>query len=88
MKTGKNRWQIQDAKAHFSELFRRACSEGPQYVTRKGKETVVMIRAEEFEKPKRQERKTSLAQFFAESPLVGSGFDLERNPVFGRRVKV
>jgi prevent-host-death family protein len=87
MKTGKNRWQVQTAKARFSEVFRRAYSEGPQYVTRRGKETVVVIRAEEFEKPKR-EHKTSLAQFFAESPLVGSGIDLERNPAFGRKVKL
>jgi antitoxin Phd len=88
MKTGKNRWQAQNAKAHFSELFRRARSEGPQYVTRQGKETVVVIAAEEFERLKRRNRKTSLVQFFAESPLVGSGIDLERNPVFGRRVKL
>ncbi len=88
MRTGKNRWQIQDAKTRFSELFRRARSEGPQYVTRQGKETVVVIPAEEFERLKRRNRKTSLARFFAESPLVGSGIDLERNPAFGRKVRL
>jgi antitoxin Phd len=81
-------WQLQAAKARFSELFRRALTEGPQYVTRQGKETVVVIRAEEFEKLRHRNRKSSLVQFFAESPLVGSGIDLERNPVFGRKIKL
>jgi hypothetical protein len=31
-------WQLQVAKARFSELFRRARSEGPQIITRQGKE--------------------------------------------------
>ena len=29
-----NAWQLQTAKAQFSELFRKARSEGPQWVTR------------------------------------------------------
>ena len=88
MKTENQRWQLQTAKARFSELFRRARSEGPQYVTRQGKEAVVVIPAEEFERLKKRNRKTSLVQFFAESPLVGSGIDLERTPDFGRKVKL
>ena len=88
MKIDNHRWQLQTAKARFSELFRRARTEGPQYVTRQGKEAVVVIGAEEFEKLKRRNRKTSLVQFFAESPLVGSGIDLERMPDFGRKVKL
>ena len=28
------RWQLQTAKARFSEVFRRARSEGPQWITR------------------------------------------------------
>lgn len=88
MKIDTQRWQLQTAKARFSELFRRARSEGPQYVTRQGKEAVVVVRAEEFEKLKRRSRKISLVQFFAESPLVGSGIDLERTPDFGRKVKL
>ena len=88
MKDQKHSWQLQAAKARFSELFRRARSEGPQYVTRQGKDAVVVIPAEEFDRLKRRNRKTSLVQFFAESPLVGSGIDLERKPDFGRKVKL
>jgi len=88
MKLEQHRWQLQTAKARFSELFRKARSEGPQYVTRQGKEPVVVVGAEEFERLKRGKRKTTLVQFFAKSPLVGSGIDLERKPDFGRKVKL
>ena len=80
-------WQLQTAKAQFSELFRRARTDGPQYVTKSGKEAVVILPAEQFEKltaPRRQP--TSLVEFFRESPLVGSGIDFEREPDYGRDI--
>jgi prevent-host-death family protein len=42
-------WQIQEAKQRFSELIRRALDEGPQVVTRHGKEIVVVVSAADFE---------------------------------------
>jgi prevent-host-death family protein len=41
-------WQLQDAKARFSELVRRVRDEGPQHVTIHGRDEVVVIAAEEF----------------------------------------
>lgn len=41
-------WPLQDAKARFSELVRRAKSDGPQRVTVHGREEVVVVSAEEF----------------------------------------
>lgn len=41
-------WQLQEAKAKFSELIRRAQNEGPQHVTIHGREGVVVLTAEEF----------------------------------------
>lgn len=80
-------WQLQTAKARFSEVFRKARSEGPQWITRQGKEAVVVLPAEEFEKLKRRRKQPkSLVQFFAESPLADSGIDLERKPDYGRPV--
>jgi len=35
--------QLHDAKQRFSELVRRAIEEGPQTVTRRGKDAVVVI---------------------------------------------
>jgi prevent-host-death family protein len=42
------RWLLQDAKARFSELVRRVRAEGPQHVTVRGRDEVVVIAAEEF----------------------------------------
>lgn len=41
-------WQIQAAKQRFSELVRQAEADGPQVVTRHGREVVVVIAAEEY----------------------------------------
>lgn len=38
-----NRWQVQDAKARFSELLETSLSEGPQIVTKRGIETAVLV---------------------------------------------
>lgn len=43
-------WPLQDAKARFSELVRRVRSEGPQRVTVHGRDEVVVIAADEFER--------------------------------------
>ena len=44
-------WKLQDAKARFSELVRRARSEGPQRVTVHGKDAVVVVAANQFDTP-------------------------------------
>jgi antitoxin Phd len=41
-------WQVQDAKQRFSELVQRAIDEGPQLVTRRGKDAVVVVAADEY----------------------------------------
>ena len=88
-KPDRSPWQLQTAKARFSELFRRARSEGPQYVTRGGKEAVVVVPAEEFARlTARTRQPVSLVEFFAQSPLVGADLDLERKPDYGRKVKL
>ena len=45
-------WKLQDAKAQFSEVVRRARSEGPQRVTVHGRDAVVVVAAEEFDRIK------------------------------------
>ena len=47
-----NYWPLQNAKARFSELVRRARSDGPQHVTVHGRDEVVVISAEEFSRLK------------------------------------
>lgn len=41
-------WQVQDAKARFSELLDATVKSGPQVVTRRGVETAVMVPIEEW----------------------------------------
>ena len=41
-------WQVQEAKQRFSALVQRALDEGPQVVTRRGEEVVVVISAREY----------------------------------------
>lgn len=78
-------WQVQTAKARFSELFRRARTEGPQLITKQGKEGVVMLPVEQFELlTGRARQPKSLVQFFRESPLVGVKLDLTRDKDLGR----
>jgi antitoxin Phd len=43
-------WQVQEAKQRFSEVLRRAKSDGPQVITRHGEEVAVIIDATEFHK--------------------------------------
>jgi prevent-host-death family protein len=79
-------WQLQDAKARFSEVFQLARTRGPQRITRHGKEAVMVVPAEEFERLSGREREGGLAEFFAKSPLAGSGIRLDRVTDFGRPV--
>jgi len=80
-------WQLQTAKARFSEVFRLARTEGPQLITRQGKEAVVMVPVELFDRlTTRSRQPKSLVQFFRESPLVGLELDFERDRDTGRDI--
>ena len=82
-------WQIQTAKARFSEVFRLARTEGPQRITRQGKEGVVMISDEQYDRLTAKSRQPkSLVQFFRESPLVGVDLDWERDKDTGRDIEL
>ena len=82
-------WQVQTAKARFSELFRRARTEGPQIITRQGTEAVVMISHESYDQlVSKPHRPKSLVQFFRESPLMGVELDLERAKDKEREIQI
>jgi antitoxin Phd len=86
-KAPRDAWQLQVAKARFSELFRRTRTEGPQLITRQGKDGVVMMPVEQFDQLVMRSRKPkSLVQFFRESPLVGLELDFERDKDTGRDI--
>ena len=41
-------WQVQDAKARFSEFLEKCLTDGPQMVTRRGTEAAVLVPAGEW----------------------------------------
>jgi prevent-host-death family protein len=79
-------WTVAEAKAKFSELLERARASGPQIITRNGRTAVVVVSAEEWERKTR--RKGNLAEFFAASPLRGSGLTIKRSKDKPRDVKL
>ncbi len=46
-------WQVQEAKARFSELLETTLAEGPQVVTRRGVETAVIVPFEQWRRMQR-----------------------------------
>ncbi|ATQ42707.1 type II toxin-antitoxin system Phd/YefM family antitoxin [Caulobacter mirabilis] len=65
-----NVWKLEDAKARFSEVVRRARAVGPQRVTVRGEPAVVIIDAAELERLAPSERRQPLVPF-----LEGLGLD-------------
>ncbi len=43
-----NIWQVQDAKARFSEMLETSLADGPQIVTKRGVETAVLVPIEQW----------------------------------------
>ena len=79
-------WKLEEAKARFSELVRRARERGPQRVTVRGQDAVVVLSAADFARLAPAAAKPSLAALFAESPFARlEGFEdslvRERVPV-------
>ena len=62
-------WPLQDAKARFSELVRRAQIEGPQYVTVHGRDSVVVRSESEYRKMAGGRSGSLLVELMAASPL-------------------
>jgi antitoxin Phd len=81
-------WQLHEAKARFSELFRRTRDDGPQRVMRHGGEAVVVVRAEEFDRMmERAKQPSSLVEFFRSAPTGGKQLDLTRKRDTTRTLK-
>lgn len=73
-------WQVQTAKAQFSEVFRRTRAEGPQRITRQGKEAVVMIAEEQYDRLVGKSRQPkNIVDFFRQSPMMGLELNLKRD---------
>ena len=79
-------WQVQDAKARFSELLETTIKKGPQVVTRRGVEAAVLVPIEEWRRLQQASRPGLKALLLAPDPV---GENLLREPgVLRRRTPV
>jgi len=69
-------WTVADAAAKLDDVIDRARQTGPQTITCQGRPVAVVVSVEE-QQPKTS-RIGNLADFFAVSPLRGSGLIVER----------
>jgi prevent-host-death family protein len=76
-----SRWPLQDAKARFSELVRKARNEGPQHVTVHGRDSVVVLSEDDYARLTGARSGQLLVDLFASSPLTDVEF--EHAPVTG-----
>lgn len=70
-------WQIQEAKNKLSEVLDEAIKHGPQIITKRGVETVIVLSYAEYRKVMLNKKK--LSDFFRESPLAEVDLDLRRD---------
>jgi prevent-host-death family protein len=61
-------WQVQDAKARFSELLDTCLSEGPQVVTKRGVEAAVLVPMEDWRRLQQAARPTLKELLLGEGP--------------------
>jgi antitoxin Phd len=76
-------WQLQAAKQHFSELVERARRDGPQVVTKHGKEAVVIVGVEDYRRLRGDG--PNLVDFIRSAPDFDA-LDLRRAEDSGREV--
>src|SRR5260370_33555749 len=79
-------WTVAEAKTKFSEIIERAMSDGPQTITRNGREAAVGVGVEEWHR--KTKRVGNRAEFFAESPLREAGVKIRRRKERPRRINL
>jgi antitoxin Phd len=77
--TTMRKWQMQEAKAKFGDVVRRAVAEGPQIVTYRGADTAVVLSVDEY---RRLEAKR---MSFVEHLLSGPKLDDETVDLINQR---
>ena len=70
------RWQLQEAKAKFSELIRN-CEKGPQIVSKSGIDQAVVLSFEDY--LKLIGKKLHFVDYMKKSPMKGISLNLERD---------
>ena len=79
-----DQWALQDAKAQFSTVVKKAEHEGPQFISVRGNPTVVLISQTDYFSLITPQR--SIVDFFQRSPLTGLSFKIKRNKSLNREI--
>ncbi len=79
-------WKLQDAKAKFSQVIDNAIDIGPQFVTRRGKEAVVIISINDYQNM--IANKPSFNQFLLNCPKLDDDFEFERQKDYPREIEL
>lgn len=72
-------WQVQDAKARFSEFLEASLKKGPQVVTRRGIETAVLVPIEEWRRLRSASKPRLKDLLLAEAPRFEDGVPNRKN---------
>ena len=70
------RWQLQEAKQQFSRVVEQARLDGPQIVTRHGKEVAVVVGIDEYRRLRGETK--DFKQFLLEAPPLHE-LEIERD---------
>ncbi|MEW1847794.1 type II toxin-antitoxin system Phd/YefM family antitoxin [Nonomuraea angiospora] len=84
IQTEVTKWQLQEAKQHFSEVVRKAHDEGPQIVTKHGKDVVVILDMAEYRQLKGTQ--PDFKEFLLSEPDWPDDLEFERDKSLPREV--
>lgn len=79
-------WQLQDAKARFSELVKSAQKDGPQLITVHGKRAAVVLSSDDYDDLVAS--KPSFVEFMRNSPLKGVALKISRDKSRVRNIEL
>ena len=77
-------WQVQEAKAKFSEVLAKVLAEGPQTITRHGKEIAVIVPIDKYRALAVAEE--SIWSFSRRFAGAGDGLEIKRGKDLPRKV--
>jgi antitoxin Phd len=81
-----NYWPLQDAKAQLSKLIQITLHQGPQGISIRGQEQVVLINKVLYDQLTNAQR--PFTDFMQSSPLHGCDLDIDRDRSFSRDVEL
>lgn len=77
-------WKLQDAKSQLSKLVKDALTTGPQFITRRGEQAVVVISVEEYKRL--TSAKPDFKDFLLNCPKMDKSFKIERQKDYPGRI--